>query len=455
MIISLKVENYRSIREQVEFSMRASSGSHLSDHLIDLPGDNGSVVRTAGFYGPNASGKSNFLKAFAALVYIITDSGNLKEGKRIKCYEPYLLSNKTKGEPTKFEVEFLVSDLRYIYKVEFDRSKIYFESLECFFSKIPSSLFLRDDSGWENIRFGNSFKGGNKKIPFFENNSYLSKIAGQPGAPESVRDIFQFFSETLAYLHVGVNFNKSILDNEENREIFAETTGKFLSLLDTGISKLEVRERDLSGIRLPEGLSDEIKNRVISENKHQFMFSHISENGDEVVLEKDNESDGTQRLLELAPALISSFINKRVFIVDEIDHNIHPHLAALILKLFNDSEVNTHNSQLIFSTHNMELMKPERMRRDQIWFSEKHNGQTSIFSLDDFEKDKVKASTPFNKWYDEGRFGGTPELNFLNVKNYFISLSQQFSEDEKNSTTLNNDSSDDVFGNLNNLPKFE
>lgn len=455
MIISLKVENFRSIREQAEFSMRASAGSHLSDHLIELPGESGSVVRTAGFYGPNASGKSNFLKAFAALVYIISKSGDLKEGKRIGCYEPYLLSNETKEAPTKFEVEFFVSDLRYIYKVEFDRKKIHHESLECFFSKIPSSLFIRDDTGWENIKFGNAFKGGNKKIPFFENNSYLSKIGGQPGAPESVRDIYVFFSETLAHLHVGVNFNKSILDDEHYREIFADTTGKFLSLVDTGISKLEIKERDLSGIRLPEGLSDEVKNRVISENKHQFMFSHLSENGDEVVLEKDNESDGTQRLLELAPALISSFINKRVFIVDEIDHNIHPHLAALILKLFNDSEVNRYNSQLIFSTHNMELMKPDRMRRDQIWFSEKHNGQTSIFSLDDFEKDKVKASTPFNKWYDEGRFGGTPDLNFLHVKNYFINLSQLFSDDNSSSDTSNDDDSNDVFGNLDGLPKFE
>lgn len=454
MIINLKVENFRSIREQAEFSMRASVGDHLYDHLISIPGDTGHVVRTAGFYGPNASGKSNFLKAFAALVYLIGDSGSLKEGRDIDCYEPYLLSNKTKLAPTKFEIEFVVSDLRYIYKIEFNKTNIIFESLDCFYSKIPSNLFVRDDSGWANIKFGNAFKGGNKKIPFFSNNSYLSKIGGQASSPEITKEIYKFFTETLAHLHVGVSFNKSILDNEVYRKLFSETTGKFLSLVDTGINKLEIRERDFAGISIPDGVSEELKKQLISENRHQFMFSHKSEDGEDVILEKDEESDGTQRLLELSPALVSSFINKRVFIVDEIDHNIHPHLATLILKLFNDSEVNKHDSQLIFSTHNMELMKPDRMRRDQIWFSEKNNGATTIFSLDDFEKDKVKASTPFNKWYDEGRFGGTPDLNFLSIKNYFIKLSDAFDNTLAKESSEQNVEHEDIFGDLDDLPKF-
>lgn len=453
MIINLKVENFRSIREQAEFSMRASAGDHLSDHLISIPGELGQVVRTAGFYGPNASGKSNFLKAFAALVYLIEDSGSLKEGRGLTCYEPYLLSNKTKNAPTKFEIEFLVSELRYIYRIEFNKEKIFYESLDCFYSKIPSNLFVRDDSGWENIKFGNAFKGANKKIPFFSNNSYLSKVGGQASAPESTREIYKFFSQTLAHLHVGVNFNKTALDDEEYRRIFAQTTGEFLSLVDTGISRLEIRERDISGFSIPDGMPDDFKEQFLSENKHEFMFSHVSEEGEDIVLEKEDESDGTQRLLELTPAIVSSFINKRVFIVDEIDHNIHPHLATLILKLFNDSEVNKYGSQLIFSTHNMELMKPDRMRRDQIWFSEKNKGATSIFSLDDFEKDKVKASTPFNKWYDEGRFGGTPDLDFLKIKNYFIDLNNQF-DDAEEATGLDIEQ-EDIFGDLDDLPKFE
>lgn len=453
MIISLKVENFRSIREQAEFSMRATAGQHLSDHLIGIPGESGHVVRSAGFYGPNASGKSNFLKAFAALVYIIENSGNSKEGKNITCYEPYLLSKSTQQLPTKLEVEFVVSELKYLYKVEFNKHKILYESLDCYYSKVPSNLFTRDDSGWENIKFGNAFKGSNKKIPFFANNSYLSKIGSQASAPESAKDVYNFFSSTLAHLHMGVSFNKTILDDIDYRTLFAETTGNFLSLVDTGISGMDIRERDASRLRIPEGVPEEVKNQIISENKHEFVFSHKSDDGENVDFSQDDESDGTQRLLELTPALVSSFINKRVFVVDEIDHNIHPHLAAVILKLFNDSEVNQYNSQLIFSTHNIELMKPERMRRDQIWFSEKDNGATSIFSLDDFEKDKVKASTPFNKWYDEGRFGGIPDLDFIKIKKYFINLSKAF--DEETSENEDVTDSDNIFGDLSDLPKFE
>lgn len=449
MIISFKVENFRSIKEPAEFTMRAAAGTHLSDHLIDLPDHNGQVVRSAGFYGPNASGKSNFLKAFAALVYLVDSTGNLKDGSDINCYEPYILSSETKNAPTKFQIEFIVNELRYIYRIEFTKNKITHESLDCFYSKIPSNLFIRDDGGWENIKFGNAFKGGSKKIPFFSNNSYLSKIGETASAPDSVRDVYKFFSLEIGYLNVDIRINKSNLKDKHKREIFAKTTGDFLSLIDTGINSIKIDERDVSHIKFPDGISEDIKDKILSDSQVEFMFSHTCDDGEEVFLEREDESDGTRRLFELTPALLSSFINKRIFIVDEIDHNIHPHLAALILRLFNDSEVNRFGSQLIFSTHNVDLMKPDRMRRDQIWFSEKIKGATSIFCLDDFEKDKVKPSSPFHKWYDEGRFGGVPNINFIEIKNYFNKLNANLEDKE------DIPSDDDVFGSMDDLPKFE
>lgn len=428
MLSKIKIENFRSIKDSVEFSMQASTGNHLSDHMISVSDDISGLLRTACFYGPNASGKSNLLKAFKALIDIVVNSASYKEESEIASYDPYALSVHTRNAPTKFEIEFYVKNLRYIYIIQYDRNVIVHESLDCVYSKVPSNIFVRDQFGWDKIKFGNAFKGGNKKIPFFNNQAYLSKIGGIISAPEFIRDVYKFFARTLSYLNVNVKFNTATLFNMEKRRIFAKQTGEFLSLVDTGINAIIIEEQDVPHMPFLGGFSDYINNLIFADSKDKFMFSHLSEEGESILLEKEEESDGTKRLFELTPALLVSFMSQRVFIIDEFDHNIHPHLAALILKLFNDSEVNQFGSQLIFSTHNFELMKPTRMRRDQIWFSEKINGSTSIFSLDDFEKDKVKASSPFHKWYDEGRFGGTPNLDFIKVKKYFLGLSQKLQQ---------------------------
>gem|GEM_PF-489303 len=422
MLVSLKIENFRSIRDQIEFTTIAAQGSnHLNDHLIQIKDESFTLVRSSGFYGPNASGKSNVLRAFAALRFLAEDSGTFKEKEEILCYEPYALSEKCKSMPTKFEIDFFVGELRYIYKIHYNRVEITFESLDCYFSKVPSNLFLRGESGWENIKFGSQFKGGVKKIPFFKNNSYLSKIADTASSPEIAKSIRDFFVNKVIYLDMESTPNLSFLKNEKLKDIFTKTTGDFLSLVDTGITKITVEERDVD-IKLPDNIPEETKQDILFRNRLNILFSHQNEDGDEVYLELEDESDGTNRLFELAPAITSALTSRKILVIDEMEHSLHPHLASMVLRLFNDSELNKFDSQLIFSTHNMDLMKPEKMRRDQIWFSEKTKGNTNIFSLDDFEKDKVKASSPFNKWYDEGRFGGTPSINYANLKKYFIKI---------------------------------
>ncbi|BBI63398.1 hypothetical protein HSBAA_47040 [Vreelandella sulfidaeris] len=88
-----------------------------------------------------------------------------------------------------------------------------------------------------------------------------------------------------------------------------------------------------------------------------------------------------------------------------MDLNLHTHLAELIIKIFNDERLNTKGAQLIFSTHNVSLMSPENLRRDQVWIAEKESGVTTLVSLEDFDKNLVKIDSPFGRWYDDGEFG--------------------------------------------------
>lgn len=446
MIISLKVENFRSIKEEVIFDLRASTSNHLSGNLLTLPKSDERVVRTVGVYGPNASGKSNLLKVFSALNYLVEDSFSLKDGEDILCYEPYSLCQLTKTEPVKFEIDFVANDLKYKYKIHFTQKEILLEVLDCYYSKQPSNLFYRENNGWENIRFGAQFKGGIKKIPFSKNNSYLSKIGSVDEAPDTAKDVHRFFSRIMCPIGMDTTFSILHLEEKNFRELLMSFAGSFLSLVDTGINSVNIIENKDLDIKLPDDMPEEMKRRVLMENRFSFKFGHEMEEGESADIDIEDESAGTRRLFELTPAIISSLFVNRVLIIDEIDHSMHPHLAALLIKLFNDSEVNKEGSQLIFTTHNIELMKSDSMRRDQIWFSEKRKGATEIFSLDDFDKDKVKPNSPFNKWYDEGRFGGTPSINYMKIKDYFIGLrSDESDEDEEPDAN--------VFGDITDIPE--
>ena len=104
-----------------------------------------------------------------------------------------------------------------------------------------------------------------------------------------------------------------------------------------------------------------------------------------------------------------------MLVVDELDNSMHPFIAELIIRLFNDPEVNCGHAQLIFSTHNISLMSPEHFRRDQIWLTEKVKGATRLFSLEDFDKNKVKPQSPFGRWYAEGRFGAVPKIDYQGI----------------------------------------
>jgi AAA15 family ATPase/GTPase len=116
--------------------------------------------------------------------------------------------------------------------------------------------------------------------------------------------------------------------------------------------------------------------------------------------------------------------------MDELDNSMHPFMAELIIKLFNDTRINKGNAQLIFSTHNINLMSSELLRRDQIWFTEKHQGMTKFYSLDDYDKKKVKPQSPFNQWYAEGRFGGVPEINYQGIVDLFNAAGDTNAQEE-------------------------
>jgi AAA15 family ATPase/GTPase len=411
MIIDFTLSNFRSVREKQTFSLFAESSSgHLPNNIAKPGNGKISILRSAGLYGANASGKTNIFLAFEALRYIVCFSGDLKDGDKIPCYQPYVLSDSSKNAPIEFEVEiFLKNQFRFLYKVSFTSKQITSESLEFYPSRSKANLFKRKkDDSWEDIAFGGHYKGGKKKFPFFDNNSYISKAGNSADAPEIIRDIFNYFRREVFYL--GVDQRVSMHLWRENID-FVDSVAEILSKVDTGIFGVRFKEQDVPQIKFPNDVPDAVKKRILEAESKKPYFLHEGENGFVQEFTEEMESSGTLKLFSMLPMLIDAFEDGGILILDELDNSFHPHIAELIIKLFNDPKVNKNNAQLIFSTHNVNLMSPEILRRDQIWLTEKQQGQTQLSSLEDFDKNTVKMDSPFNKWYGDGRFGAIPSID--------------------------------------------
>lgn len=414
MIIDITIANFRSIKDKQTFSLYAESQSkHLEENIV-YPGDGKyGVYRTAGIYGSNASGKSNLLLAFHALQDITTSSGDLKDGDDISSYEPYLLSKSTVNSPVEIEVEFFLKDnLRYIYSVTYIKNEILTESLDYYPSRAKANLFKREKSDtWEDISFGSHYKGGKKKYPLFKNNSYLSKAGNSADSPKVIRDIFNYFRNDI--FHLGSEQKMGAFGWKKDPKL-VQSIANILKEVDTGIVGLEFEDnkKSMEDFNFPDSFPDKLKKKFFDELSKETLFSHLDDEKNIYNFSEKLESSGTRKLLSMLPVLIETFADGGILILDELDNSFHPHIAELIIKLFNCEEVNENNAQLIFSTHNINLMSPKLFRREQIWFTEKNDGQTKITSLEDFNKNIVKMDSPFNKWYDEGRFGAIPDIDF-------------------------------------------
>ncbi len=418
MIVEFTIENFRSIKDEQTFSLYAENpGAHLVDN-ISYPGTGRvGVLNSAGIYGANASGKSNILSALDALQYLICKSGSWKDGDPIKCYEPYKLSEKCKGQPVRFEVEFFTPDgLRYTYKVSFTRQRIVEERLSFYSSAKPALVFERTKADtWKTIKFGDRYSGGNKRFSIFDNNSYLSKAGNSADAPGLVRNVYNYFrSEVLCLGAEG----HTLVGWADDGDLLNKVS-TFLACIDTGVSGVVMQENDtdIDSVKLPDSMPTSLKKSILRDMKSSFLFAHLNDADEIELFDLEDESDGTQKMFEWAPIIIKILDSGGILVADELDRSMHPFMAELIIRLFNDPEVNQGNAQLIFSTHNISLMSPERFRRDQIWLTEKTNGATKLYSLEDFDKKKVKPQSPFNRWYAEGRFGAVPKIDYRSIVN--------------------------------------
>ncbi len=425
MIVDFTLSNFRSIKEPMTLSMCATNIKDHEKNVIHTKREPKlGMLRSSVLYGPNASGKSNLIKALDVLQDFVVESTDLKLDQKIPYYQPFKLDKKWRGKPSDFEIEFIGYDgIRYRYSITFNNIEVLNESLVFFPKGQEANLFLRQKN--TEIKFGDYFQGPKKSIEkqLLKNNLFLSKAANSNN--DQMKHIYTYFRDSLIISrphHVPSVFpcftTEACVDDESS--ISLEMIGKFLKIADTGIEFMEFDTESFSEdkLKLPDSMPEELKKAIILSFENRPKMHHIlfdgSQNSGTIGFDLDEESDGTVKLYRLSGEILYSLLNGLVLIIDELGSSLHPHMARSIIELFNDPSINFNNAQLIFASHDATLLNPDIFRRDQIWMTEKNEfGATSLYSLVEFDPKKVRANIPFDKWYLSGRFGALPVIGEL------------------------------------------
>ncbi len=413
MMLKFTVKNFRSIKEEINLNLQATSDKTMQSQAAFDCGKV-SLLKTAAIYGPNASGKSNIFKAFLVFRVMVLES-LLRSNLTVDLPNEYFkLSSETENKPSFFEMTFLLDEEIFIYGFEIDKKKIHAEWLKQ--KKGNKTLFERKGQEIESNK--NYFQEASAvlKNQTAEKVLFLTILASNNG--EISKQIIQFIQKTnfISGTERSNTLNFSFIEFLNNPKR-AEKMKDFIIKADFGVADIKANEKMVSAKQV-QNIPDKFKELLfkedskIAERNLKFLHKKYDENGKELSNEPldffGEESDGTQQWFALSAPFIDTLEGGKVLFVDEIDSSLHPLLCQYLVSLFNSKEKNPNNAQLIFTTHDISLLKEEFLRRDQIYFTNKNKkGATELFSLADISERK---GVDFAKRYLEGRYNALPYI---------------------------------------------
>lgn len=433
MLIQFTLENYKSFRQEAKFSLIASNydkDTREDENVFTTKKFGLRLLRSAVMYGANASGKSKLIEGLGEMKNFILNSSKESQIDEPIDVIPFLLSTETENEPTSFEIIFIHENEMFRYGFQIDKKEVHSEWLYHKAITKEVEIFYRDYQTFDfhPKRFKVKDLIENDRI---RPNALLLSVAANwnDALAKKVIDWFKNFNIISGLRDEGYSgYSMSrIQDNKKNKL----KTLKFLKDADLGIEDISVKKLALED--LPDGFPEELREMIqiqMKENKQTDFFSDVNtyhkkydkNNLLSSLVEfslKDDESSGTNKIFSLSGPIIETLENGEILIVDELANKLHSNLSQKLIEIFNSKEHNPNNAQLIFNTHDTNLLSSSLFRRDQIWFIEKDMyGASSLFSLNDFKTDTVRKEDDFEKRYLSGRYGATPYLSNFSQENY-------------------------------------
>ncbi|MBE6217324.1 MAG: ATP-binding protein [Bacteroidales bacterium] len=407
MIVEIKLSNFFSVMDEVVLDMRAANiqnkkSKELEENTFSY--QKGRLLKTVAIYGANASGKSSIVKAIRACVGMIINSHNHNENT-VFPFAPFKFGGADKL--SSFFIRFNIDGVEYEYSFKMTQTQIVKEELYYYPNGRRSKVFRRDESLGPDKKKVYDFRDAIARPMDVVANTSLKTLfvsrASQMGR-EVAQKVFRFFYEN--FILDFYNYNPLLLGR-----LLEENKNQLLSVL-------HIADSDIVNVSSKHELKpyttavfDPLNNNTILSmddiQKTQLIITTYHKNNPAVPFDfNTEESDGTQRLFFMMLTILDIVKNNKILLVDEIERSLHTRLVEYIISLFNRSG----SAQLIYTTHNTYLLDNSKVRKDQVYFTNKRvDGSTDLYSLYDYKD--FRDTMDLEKAYLQGRFDAIPYIN--------------------------------------------
>ncbi len=404
MILEYTCENYKSIKEKVTFSMLASKDNSYENLLIPFKGIK--INKMASIYGANGSGKTSFIESLNFLKNLVCNSNNHQPGDTIRQFSHKLSSPQL---PTTYSIQFVKDDIRYAYGLSYTTEAIVSEYLYFFPKGKQAKIF---DRTLQEISFGDKYKKDLEGILNFSkpNKLFLSVSANYSSVKEA-EHVFLFFKDDLIFYPIAPGPNNWLeysIERLTNEPTVKSLFIKFMNSIQCPIkgidTKFEVTK--MTPELLPSNMPVQLKELIKQSNVQEARMFEAKLNYGLFSVNLNEESKGIQKLFEVFCPIIDIILNDKVLIWDEIETSLHPQIVNEILRLILHGKQKS-KAQLIFTTHDTNLLDLTKFRRDQIWFTElSPSRSTDLFSLAELKN--VRKDENVSKGYLNGKYSNIP-----------------------------------------------
>ena len=426
MIQEFQVQNFYSIRERQTISFVPTNDDRMRDQYVHEVGDGVELLKIGIVYGSNASGKTTLLNALSFFRSVMLDKPESKnEGMG---YFPFLLDNHSRNEHSQMQMTFWINREKYIMSLEFDNKRIYEETLIVYTSARPTSLYKRvyqSESDHTEVTFGAKSgidKAAQRAIEGnTTNNCSVMAAFGQSNAPASkLNYVYGFFYSGLQRIlspRESLSFDvkneiRNDKDGKKKRFLLQLLKASDFNIVDMVLNENEESitpemEKTINSAPIPEEAKIEMLRRGTI--KHDdILFRHTGEDG-EYELHERLESAGTHRFLGMSMVLYYVLHENNFIPIDEIETSIHYELLSYFIKLFLANSEGS--SQLLMTTHDINLLNEDFIRRDVVWFTDKtKEGATQVKRLSSLGLHKTM--NPYNA-YKQGKLVDLPFLGSI------------------------------------------
>lgn len=424
MIQEFSVSNFRSIKEKqtISFVPNKRIANSSDEFLLVQVNENTSLLKFGVLYGYNASGKSNIIRAFSTLRYLVLNGSDKKSP--IDEYDPFLLDDESSGKPSVFDLVFYVDGIKYSYHLEITNQAVEKEVLCGYPNGHKTTYFSRSfnaDSGVSKVSFSREcgFSSPDKLIITGNTLNNITVLY----AYQKTNVSFDVFDLVIGFFdgYVMPEITPSIdLLDWGTRKISSDRSNvsfyeSILKKADFQISNVEVKEdtvpmtEEMMSFFSESGMPEDMQEKIREERTirtRNLVFGHKTSSGKMFFLSDANESNGTQRYFGLGAVLKELIDNNHFICIDELETSLHPELVLFFITMF---LMNSDNSQMFITTHVQQLMDADFMRADMLWFCEKNdNGCSEYYQLQDFGLHK---NIRVVNYYRAGRLGAFPDLD--------------------------------------------